>query len=178
MSTICPICKNEYSYTSHKDVLTCSCCNNKVALDKYYNLISDNEKTPKNIKDWYLYQKQVERNKIEDENYVLSSNVTLKLPDPDGKGFKVSGKGITTLTKKGISFKGIINNEEKEIFFDIKNLPAVPFGVKEDFEIYHDNTLYYFIPDNIRECVKWSVVAEQMYQKFLDDNGLTEWRES
>lgn len=175
---LCPICNNEYSYESNKDTLTCSCCGNKVVLDKYYNLLSDNEKTPKTIKDWYLYQKKVERDNIEKENYLLSSHVTLKLPDPDGRGFKISGHGQTTLTTKGVHFKGIINDEEKELFFDIKNVPAVPFGVREDFEIYHDNTLYYFIPDNIRECVKWSVVAEQIYKKYLDDNNLTEWRES
>ena len=80
----------------------------------------------------------------------------------------------SSLTHNGITFKGTINGEEKEILFKIENLPAVPFGVREDFEIYHHNTLYYFIPDNLRECVKWSVVSEQMYQKYLDDNNLSE----
>lgn len=171
---ICPVCHNEYTYSSKENVLKCSHCHTEVTLDKYYQFHSDNKLIFKNIRDWYNYQKEVERKNIENPNYELTSHVTLKHPDPDGKGFKIVGEGFTTLTCKGILYKGTINNEEKEILFKIENLSAVPFGVREDFEIYHHNTLYYFVPDNIRECVKWSIVSEQMYQKYLDDNNLEE----
>lgn len=171
---ICPVCGKEYSYSSKDNTIKCNHCHTEVTLDNYYNFITDNNNIPKNIRDWYLLQKEIERKNIEDPNYSLTSHVTLKHPHPKGKGFKVVGEGYTTLTHNGITFKGTINGEEKEILFKIENLPAVPFGVREDFEIYHHNTLYYFIPDNLRECVKWSVVSEQMYQKYLDDNNLSE----
>ena len=48
------------------------------------------------------------------------------------------------------------------------------FGVRIDFEIYHDNTLYYFVPDNIKECVKWSIVGELMYYKYIEENDIDE----
>lgn len=171
---ICPVCHKEYTYSSKENILKCSHCHTEVTLDKYYQFHSDNKLIFKNIRDWYNFQKEVERKNIDDPNYELTSHVTLKHPDPDGKGFKIVGEGFTTLTNKGILYTGTINNEEKEILFKIENLPAVPFGVREDFEIYHHNTLYYFVPDNIRECVKWSIVSEQMYQKYLDDNNLEE----
>lgn len=171
---ICPVCHKEYTYSSKENILKCSHCHTEVTLDKYYQFHSDNKLIFKNIRDWYNFQKEVERKNIDDPNYELTSHVTLKHPDPDGKGFKIVGEGFTTLTSKGILYTGTINNEEKEILFKIENLPAVPFGVREDFEIYHHNTLYYFVPDNIRECVKWSIVSEQMYQKYLDDNNLEE----
>ncbi|HEY8396005.1 MAG TPA: hypothetical protein VIK96_04430, partial [Bacilli bacterium] len=60
--------------------------------------------------------------------------------------------------------------EEQTVHFKIENIPAILFGVNEDFEIYHDNTLYYFIPENIRSCAKWSVVGEAMYNKYLKEN--------
>lgn len=175
---ICPVCHKEYTYSSSGNVLKCSHCHTEVTLDNYYQFHSENKLIFKNIRDWYNYQKEVERKNIEDPNYELTSHVTLKHPDPNGKGFRVVGEGYTTLNSKGILYKGTINNEEKEILFKIENLPAVPFGVREDFEIYHHNTLYYFVPDNIRECVKWSVASEQMYQKYLDDNNLIELERS
>lgn len=169
---ICPVCHKEFTYFSKNNVMKCSHCNTEVTLNNYYEFESENQLIPSNIKKWYLYQKDVERERIQDEKYKLTSNVTLKLPDPDGKGFKVVGSGVTTLTHQGITYVGTINGESKEIFFKIENIPALPFGVKEDFEIYHDNTLYYFIPDNIRECVKWSVVEELIYEKYIKDNNI------
>lgn len=171
---ICPVCKKEYTYSSNNDTITCSHCNTTVTLDKYYQFSSNNDSVPKNIRDWYLMQKEIERENVNNPDFTLTSHVTLKGPDPKGKGFVIIGEGYTTLNHQGITYKGIINNEEKEILFKIENLPAVPFGVREDFEVYHHNTLYYFIPDNLRECVKWSVASEQMYQKYLDDNNLKE----
>lgn len=171
---ICPVCKHEFTYVSKENTLICNHCNTKITLDKYYQFHSDNNLIPKNIRDWYNLQKKIERENISDPNYEFSSSVTLKHPDPNGKGFIVVGKGQTKLTKNGITYIGTINNEEKEILFKIENLPAVLFGIREDFEIYHHNTLYYFVPDNIRECVKWSVVSEQMYEKYLEDNTIDE----
>lgn len=175
---ICPVCKHEYTFSSKNNTLTCTHCNTKVTLDNYYQFHSDNELVPKNIRDWYNWQKQIERKNIEDPNYQFTSHVTLKHPDSNGKGFAVVGEGYTTINSDGIVYKGSINNEEKEILFKIENLPAVLFGIREDFEIYHHNTLYYFVPDNIRECVKWSVVSEQMYQKYLEENNIEELEKS
>ena len=78
-------------------------------------------------------------------------------------------EGTTTLSKQGVFFTGILNGEPTEILFKLQNVPAIPFGVNEDFEIYHNDTLYYFIPDNIRECVKWSVVGELLYIKYIKE---------
>ena len=170
---ICPVCHHEFTYTSSNDTIHCQHCDTKVKLNHYYDFESDNKLIPKNIRDWYLFQKDVEQMKIEDPNYILESNVKVKLPDPLGNGFVFVGEGKTTLTHKGIRFVGTINNEEKDYEFKIQNLPAIPFGVKEDFEVYHHNTLYYFIPENIRECVKWSVVGELIYKKYMKDNNLS-----
>ena len=79
------------------------------------------------------------------------------------------------MTHEGIKYIGSINGEQKEILFKIQNIPALLFGVREDFEIYHDNTLFYFVPEDIKVCAKWSVVCEQLYNKYLLDNNLTEW---
>jgi len=106
---------------------------------------------------------------------VLTSNVLLKQPDPKGLGFTVVGSGIATLSEEGIRYKGTINNEQKDILFKLENIPALPYGVGENFEIYHDQTLYYFIPENIRHNAKWSIVEEQMYIELQKKNNKLPW---
>lgn len=167
---ICPVCHQEFTYQAKGNHLTCSSCGTDVVLNHYYEFETKEPKIPENIREWYLFQKETERARIEDPAYELKSHVTLKMPDPQGNGFVVVGSGTTVLNHQGITYTGTVNGEEKTILFKIENLPAIPFGVKEDFEIYHGDTLYYFIPDNIRECVKWSIVGELMYQKHQNGN--------
>ena len=172
---ICPVCGKEYTYTSKNNTLECSHCHTKVKLNKNYFFESDNPNIPKTISDWYNYQKEIERNRISEGNYVLTSKVLLKHPDPKGLGFAIVGSGEATLSEEGIRYVGTINNEEKDILFKLENIPALPYGVGENFEIYHDQTLYYFIPENIRSCAKWSVVEEQMYINLQIKNNKQPW---
>ncbi|MDD4077709.1 MAG: hypothetical protein PHT03_07020, partial [Bacilli bacterium] len=152
-------------------IIQCNHCKVTVTLDYYYQFNASDPQIPRNIPEWYEWQKEYERTKITDKAYRLETKVTLKLPDPNGKGMKTVGSGTTVLTHEGVTYRGTINNEEKEILFKIQNLPAIPFGVKEDFEISHHNTLYYFIPDDIRVCVKWSLVGEQLYYQYKESEN-------
>lgn len=169
---ICPVCKKEFTYSSKNNIIKCEHCHTSIKLNQYYEFESNNTLIPKNIREWYIMQKTIERERIQDPNYTLSSKVKLKLPDPKGNGFCFVGEGICTLTHQGITYEGTINGNNKSILFKLENIPALPFGVKEDFEIYHDQTLYYFVPENIRECVKWSVVEEQMYEDYIKKNNI------
>ncbi len=166
---LCPVCGQEFTYEAQGHHLHCTNCHTDVLLNNYYDFECADPRVPKTIRDWYLLQKETEQKRIEDPSYCLESHVRVKMPDPNGRGFALVGEGTTTLTVLGVSFVGTINGKPEDILFKLSNLPAIPFGVKEDFEIYHHNTLYYFIPDNIRSCVKWSVVGEQMYQKYVKE---------
>lgn len=162
---ICPVCKKMYTLKTKDNRLVCSHCHEEIILNEYYQFISQYD-IPKNIRDWYNWQKEYERNIPDD--FFLKSRVTLKLPSEEGKGFCFAGEGICLLNKDGLRYQGTINNEEKDILFRIENLPAILFGVNEDFEIYYSNTLYYFVPENIKECVRYSIIAEIFYKKFLE----------
>lgn len=171
---LCPVCKSEFSYESKDSQIKCKCCNTEVTLDNYYNFKSDNTKIPKTIKDWYLLQKEYEKKNIQDNNYSLTTSVELKLPHPKGKGFTVVGSGVAVLNHNGLTYTGTLNDEEITKEFKIQSMPAIPFGANENFEVYHDNTLYYFIPENPVTSVKWSVVGEAIYLKYLKENQANE----
>jgi uncharacterized membrane protein YdjX (TVP38/TMEM64 family)/1-acyl-sn-glycerol-3-phosphate acyltransferase/ribosomal protein S27AE len=167
---ICPKCRREFTLTAKGDTLTCGHCGLKVKLDHSYRFIST-DKIPATIADWFDWQKEFEREKIVAGDYQLETAVTLKLPDPEGRGMMAAGRGITILNRDGLTYRGMVYGEKQEFVFKIQNIPAIPFGVREDFEVCHGNTLYYFIPDDIRLCVKWSVVGEQFYYQYLKENG-------
>lgn len=171
---LCPVCNQEFTFSTKGNILTCSSCGVKVHLNNYYEFESDNPLIPKNIRDWYLFQKAVEKKNVEKDDYLFESRVTLKFPDPAGNGFTKVGEGVTVITPKGVTYTGTIEGNLKTVRFKIENVPAILFGINEDFEIYHDNTLYYFIPENIRECVKWSVVGEAIYNKYLEKLNVEE----
>ncbi len=168
----CPVCESEFSFFTHNNKITCSHCKTVITLNSDYSLSSDQEKVPNTITDFYNYQKKIERENIQDPNYKLESKVTLKNPDNKGLGFSVVGEGVCTLTHEGLRYVGTKNGENVDILFRLENLPALPFGVKEDFEVYHDQTLYYFVPENIETCVKFSVVEEQMYEDYIEKNNI------
>ena len=141
----CPQCHSEYTTQTKDDHLFCTHCGLDVKLNNYYQFETDNPNVPKNIRDWYLLQKSIERKNIENEDFTLSSKVRLKFPDPEGKGFKEVGAGEALMNSKGVIYQGTINGKKQEVIFKIENIPAILFGVNEDFEIYHNETLYYFI---------------------------------
>lgn len=171
MLYVCPKCHSEFTITAKDNKLTCNHCGLDVTLNNYYKFESTYELLPKTIKEWYLFQKQYEDQNVKVEKYCLTDNVTLKLPDPKGKGFSIVGSGVATLTIEGLKYEGTINGNHETKIFKIQNIPAIPFGANENFEVYHDNTLYYFIPTNPRYSVKWSVVGESLYKKYLKENN-------
>jgi len=170
---ICPVCHREFSLATKDNQIKCSHCETEITLNNYYQFVTAEARVPANIPAWFEWQKETEAEKINKigKDFRMETKVTLKMPDPEGGGMKTVGRGQTVMTPAGITYYGTVNNENKEIEFKIQNIPAIPFGVKEDFEISHHNTLYYFIPDDIRVCVKWSVVGEQLHYKYLKEHG-------
>ncbi|HHX00417.1 MAG TPA: hypothetical protein GX740_03845 [Acholeplasmataceae bacterium] len=167
---VCPECENEFTIHTKDNQIKCSHCDLDITLNNYYEFESNNKNIPETIKDWYLFQKSYEAKNILKPNYQLTTEVTLKLPDPKGKGFAIVGSGVTTLNENGLKYVGTLNNETVTKEFKLQNIPAIPFGANENFEVYHDNTLYYFVPKVPRHSVKWSVVAEALYNKYIKED--------
>lgn len=166
---ICPQCKSRYTTQTKNDHITCSHCGYDMKLTHYYDFEGAGC-IYTTIRDWYLFQKEYEKQTLL-PNSKLESHVTLKMPDPKGKGFKIVGEGDVVFDESKLVYTGCVNGEKKTIEYKIENIQAIVFGVNEDFEIYQDNTLYYFIPDNIRECVRYAIVSEIFYERFMKNKN-------
>ena len=162
----CPKCHNLYTIQTKKDKLWCTSCHLEAQLDEKYQFIS-HEQLP-NIRDWYLYQKEYESKNIPND-YILKSKVILKLPSNVGKGFIQVGEGYSLLSQNELRYQGLMNKKIVDIRMSLKQLQVILFGANEDFEVYYNNTLYYFVPENIKECVRYTILAEVFYRRLVNE---------
>ena len=156
----CPKCGKEFTLKTKNRQIFCTECGLSASLNDRYGFVDN--KPFENFKEWYHYQKELLKQEIEsDPNYVLSSPVTLKFSSKDGKGMvKPVGVGVTTLSREGLTYKGEINGEQTEKFFPMSMIYRLLFGAGENFEIYENKEIYYFVPEEKRSCVKWYIASE------------------
>jgi len=89
------------------------------------------------------------------------------MPDKQGKGFIEVGRGMTTINAEELIYQGLLMGEETKISFPIKKIQTILFGPNEDFEVYHEDEFYYFVPENIKECVRYTILADVFYERVV-----------
>jgi 1-acyl-sn-glycerol-3-phosphate acyltransferase len=157
---ICPKCKKKHTIVSGDKYLVCNHCGLRADLDNRYSFV--NSFPFENFQAWYDYQQEQLRLEIEgNENYLLESKVELKLPSKDGKTFmRKAGYGVCKLDRKGLTYNGTLDGQQIEKTFSIETIYRLLFGAGEDFEVYENKTLYYFVPENKKTCVLWYNASE------------------
>ena len=131
-----------------KDNIICSHCGTKVQVNEYYDLIPINcNKLPKDIDEWYKWQRRCVSKEINNDNFELSlsgSICTLKLDklrkEPHNREILSIGKLI--LNKKELSFKGKLNEKEVNFNFDTKSIYSLTLTRKGYLEFYNSNDYY------------------------------------
>ena len=163
----CPVCNSEFTLEAKDHEVTCTKCHVKIHLDNYYQFTSDNPLVPKNIRDWYLLQKDLANKKVKDPNFKMESNTIFKLPDPKGNGFSSVGEGKVVLDHSGLKYLGTKDGKPFEKVFELHSFPVILFGAGVDIEFYSDNTIYFFELENLKECAKYSIYWEALYNDYL-----------
>ena len=162
--SICPKCKNKYSLITKFNKITCECCGLEVEMDNRYALSGVKFK---NVAEWYDWQvKQIKQEIDSNENFVLESNVELHHLSKDGKSFtRYAGNGVCQLTREGLTYIGTDGHKQVEKHFSSETIYRLLFGAGEDFEIYENDEIYYFVPEEKRSCVMWYIVSGLMKEK-------------
>lgn len=161
---VCPKCKNKYSFSTSNNEIVCDECGLKVAVDDRYQLHGVEFK---NIAEWYDWQVDEIRKEIQNnDEYCLESKVELRHLSKDGKSCtRHSGYGICRFTRDGLRYIGTQDGHEIDKIFGIDSIYRVLFGAGEDFEIYENNELYYFVPENKKSAVIWYIVSILLKEK-------------
>lgn len=157
--SLCPQCNSKYSLVTDKNNIKCEKCDAVISIDNRYTLSGTKFD---NIKDWYLWQKDVLKQEIESNpDFCLKSNVELKHLSKDGKRCtRPAGSGYCVLNRDGLLYVGTEDGNNIEKMFPISQIYRILFGAGEDFEIYEGKELYYFVPEDTRSCVTWYLASE------------------
>lgn len=173
---ICPKCGKMFTAKTKGNNIICSECSNGARLNNYYEFekLSDDCVIFENIADWFDMIKQRETESIlADENFEMCGHVTLRRPyRKKTKWLSEVGEGTLRLNREGLSFEGMQDGQPLELKVPISAIPALAFGCNEHVTLYKDGEYYSFVPDNRMESVRWSVVAELLYNLQSGEKGI------
>lgn len=155
----CPNCGKEYSLSTTKTTIKCSECGKEYTFNDRY--LSEG----KTISDFYREQLQ-SLGKV--SNFNLTENCKVKVFNNKKGVLEDCGVGECNLTNEKITFNGKINGEDVCFTHTLETLFALAFSVREEFEFYVDNKLYYFYPENKDCVVKWSAIWDVLQEKKLN----------
>ena len=71
--------------------------------------------------------------------------------------YKTHEHGICTLSPAGFAYR----SEHSSFTIGFDDLPALPFSCNEEFEVYRNDDLYYFYPqNNRRQVARWALFVD------------------
>jgi 1-acyl-sn-glycerol-3-phosphate acyltransferase len=171
----CVKCGNEFTLETKGNTIRCTSCGNTASLDRYTRFIPDEGSVaPETIQDWQREQNLHELQNLSEDMEPLTVDVTVLMPtDTPGAGVEPKGEGVLSLTLEGWRFEGELSGEPASVFIPLERVPATPFDPNDDFQIYHNGTLYMFRPTNACACAKYATIAECAYWRFMPDPQMT-----
>ena len=151
----CPTCGAECTGETSGRKLRCTACGAEAELDERYQFKGD--KPFADLRGWYDWQyHELEQEIKENPEYTLESKVILKHSSRDGKRcLREAGAGVCRFTREGLTYEGTDDEKEVSVHFNGNQVYRLLFGVNEDFELYEGKEIYYFVPEDKRQCVKW-----------------------
>ena len=164
---ICPRCGARHALRTRRRTVSCEKCDMTLEMNDRYAFVGD---APfRNFAEWYDWQyAKLSDEILNDPTYTLTDRVTLKLPSTDGKKqLRVAGEGECTLSRDGLVYKGTMDGETVELCFSMNEMYRLLFGAGVNFEIYRAQTIYFFVPTELRSAVTW-----YMASKILKDSSV------
>lgn len=145
----CLSCDGLYTTYTKGNTISCSKCGKTFTLGEDYRFTEE----PYTIAAWYDHMTEVERRDI--ENIDLSANVTTVIHSSTGR--KRKEKGFCRLTYDAISYE----SSNVSFTYSMDKVPALAFQSGEHFELYYEDEMYYFIPDeNPVQVARWAHIVD------------------
>ena len=151
----CADCGALYTTVGKGDDLLCTSCGAKHTLNEEYRFAG----TPGSIPEYY--QKIAELEKRELDTVSLHCPVKIKIFEANGKVRKRES-GECFLNAEEFSYR----SKNEQFTIPTAELPALPFSCGEEFELYHENQLYYFYPkENRIQAARWALIVDLLTER-------------
>lgn len=149
----CPVCGKLYEMKSKGNALFCTACGAAFELGEDYRFTGAG---PRTIPEFYAAVAAAEARELEEKPLLLETAVRLRVFDENGHTV-CREKGECRLTNTEFTYR----SAREEFSIPTENLPALPFSCGEEFELYHQNKLYYFYPETDRQQVaRWALIVD------------------
>lgn len=167
--TVCPNCGAKYSIITKKNEISCEKCGKLCEIDDRYAF--DPEFKFRSFAQWYDWQFELLKVEIlENENYSLLSEVELRLPSKNGQSLtRSAGHGVCTLDRNGLKYVGSRDGEDWEILIPLTRIYRLLFGAGQNFEVYNDSEILFFVPKELRSAVDWYMASMILHDEFCNE---------
>lgn len=151
----CVDCGALYTTVGKGNTLSCTACGAEHTLDESYRFAG----TPESISAYYRAIEELEEREL--ETLDLHCAVRARVFDANGRTV-VREPGECTLTPAEFTYRS-----ERETFsIPTEQLPAMAYSCNEEFELYHENKLYYFYPEkNRRQAARWALAVDLLTRR-------------
>ena len=146
----CIDCGALYTLRGEGNELRCTACGAVHRLDEHYRFTT----APDTIDAYYRRIADLERGELSALH--LETPVKTVIFHEQGR-YKTRDAGVCTLTPDGFSYR----SERIAFTIGFDALPALPFSCNEEFEVYHNDDLYYFYPTVDRiQVARWALSVD------------------
>lgn len=165
----CPACLTEHKLRVEGDTMRCEECGFAVTMDECYRLAPVSGDLPFRDPDqWYKWQRKEVAQEVLSDSFSMSSRVEIGRINTKKLGCNCSlqcyGKGVLTLTSQGLTYRGTCDGEEKELFFQAKQVFSLSMSLQYDMDLYYDGKYYNFkLLENQKQMAKWMLAAEEIH---------------
>jgi len=176
----CPKCKMEFTMETEGCTIRCTACGNEATMDREAKLIpAPGSVMESEIPLWFRDQVRHEMQSLSEdmEPIVVKVKVQTPVPEPGG-GMEESGSGTMTLDLNGWQFDGELHGEQISKLFPLETIPAMSYDHCDNFQIYYGGDFYKFIPEDVRKSLKYVILTECMYWKFVPKIMMTPGKNS
>ena len=159
----CADCGALYTTKGHGNTLVCSACGAHHTLNEKY--LFDNGKS---IADYYDAIKDLEAPQL--DTFEFRAKVKTKIYGEYGGPIRWED-GECHLNSRELGYR----SEKEEFTIPTGELPALAFSCNEEFELYHNNELHYFYPEQDRlQVARWALLVDMLAERRQKTKGETE----
>lgn len=165
---ICPRCRQEYTVTTQGSTILCKNCGTEGRYCENGHLDWIGENYFRHIGDWLNWQLAQEKEQIEAQlahngEFYISAPVELAMLKHTGKGTEVVGSGTFSADRDEYVYAGTLNGRTVRLVFATAGIRYLPFDCGRNFQIYSNDLLYEFRPENPIWCAKIANICEVLF---------------